>query len=53
MINTVTTLRIKNKTNNSIDNTTGDWSFVAGESNFYIINNIDNKKYKIDIIEVS
>ena len=53
MINTVTQLRIKNKTNNSIDNTTGDWSFAAGANDLYLINNIDNKKYKIDIIEVS
>ncbi len=53
MISTVTNLNIKNQTNNSIDSTTGDWTFVAGANNLYLINNTDNKKYKIDITEVS
>ena len=53
MISTVTNLTIKNKTNNSIDSTTGDWAFVSGKNNLYLINNLDNKKYKIDMTEVS
>lgn len=53
MINTMTNLTLKNQSNNTIDSTTGDWSFAPGENNLYIINNKDNKKYKIDITEVT
>ena len=48
-----TTFRLKNTTNNSIDSTTGDWEFVEGAENLYLINKINNKKYKIDLTEVS
>ena len=46
-------LRLKNTTNNSIDGTTGDWEFVEGAENLYLINRLNNKKYKINLTEVS
>ena len=45
-------LRIVDDTNNTIDSTQGDWEIVGGESNLYVINHKDNKKYKIDLTEV-
>ena len=48
-----TTFRLKNTANNSIDSTTGDWEFVEGAENLYLINKLNNKKYKIDLTEVS
>ena len=46
-------LRISSDENNSIDNTQGDWTFVEGAENLYIVNNKNNKKYKINLTEVS
>ena len=46
-------LRIVDDTNNTIDSTQGDWEIVGGESNLYVINHKDNKKYKINLTEVS
>ena len=46
-------LRIVDDTNNSIDSTQGDWEIVGGESNLYVINHKNNKKYKITLEEVS
>ena len=46
-------LRLKYATNNSIDITTGDWEFVEGAENLYLINRLNNKKYKINLTEVS
>ena len=46
-------LKIYNTTNNSIDGTQGDWTFVSGEENLYLINNKNSKKYKINLTEVS
>ena len=46
-------LRMANDTNNSIDSTQGDWSFVEGEENLYLVNNKNNKKYKITLEELS
>ena len=46
-------LRMANDTNNSIDSTQGDWSFVEGEENLYLVNNKNSKKYKINLTEVS
>tara|TARA_Y100001973_G_scaffold70105_1_gene102268 strand:- start:144 stop:317 length:174 start_codon:yes stop_codon:yes gene_type:complete len=46
-------LRLKNTTNNSIDGTMGDWEFVEGDENLYLINRLNNKKYKINLTEVS
>ena len=46
-------LRIVDDTNNTIDSTQGDWEIVGGESNLYVINHKDNKKYKITLEEVS
>ncbi len=53
MISTVTNLSLKTRNNNTIDNTTGDWSFVAGENDLFLVNNKNSKKYKIDMTEVS
>ena len=55
MTSTIGHLNLKNKTasNNIIDGTTGDWEFVSGENDLYVINNKDNKKYKINITEIS
>lgn len=50
---TNTIFRLKNTTNNSIDGTTGDWEFVEGAENLYLINKLNNKKYKINLTEVS
>ena len=46
-------LRIVDDTNNSIDSTQGDWEIVGGESDLYVINHKNNKKYKITLEEVS
>ena len=46
-------LRIVDDTNNSIDSTQGDWEIVGGESNLYVVNHKNNKKYKITLEEVS
>ena len=55
MISTIGHLNLKNKTpsNNIVDGTTGDWEFVSGENNLYVINHKDSKKYKINLTEVS
>ena len=50
---TSTIFRLSNSTNNSIDGTTGDWEFVEGAENLYLINRLNNKKYKINLTEVS
>ena len=39
--------------NYSVDGTLGDWEIVGGEANLYVINHKDNKKYKINLTEVS
>ena len=46
-------LRISTDENNSIDSTQGDWTFVVGAENLYVVNNKNNKKYKINLEEVS
>ena len=46
-------LRLVDDTNNSIDSTQGDWEIVGGESDLYVINHKNNKKYKITLEEVS
>ena len=46
-------LRISSDENNSIDSTQGDWTFVEGADNLYVVNNKNNKKYKINLEEVS
>ena len=55
MISTIGHLNLKNKTasKNTIDGTTGDWEFISGENDLYVVNNKDNKKYKINITEIS
>ena len=42
-------LRISTDENNSIDSTQGDWTFVEGADNLYVVNNKDGKKYKLTI----
>ena len=46
-------IRFVESANNSIDNTIGDWEIVGGESNLYVVNHKNNKKYKITLEEVS
>jgi hypothetical protein len=46
------TLRIYNDSGNSIDGTQGDWEFVEGEAELYVINHKSNKKYKLSMVEV-
>ena len=50
MISTVTQLNIS-ETSNSIDGTNGDWTFVSGEKYLYVVNNKNNKKYKVSLGE--
>ena len=45
-------LRVYNTSNNFIDNTQGEWTFIPGEENLYVFNNKDNKRYKINLTEV-
>ena len=53
IISNTALLRIVDDTNNSIDSTQGDWEIVGGESNLYVVNHKNNKKYKITLEEVS
>ena len=46
------TLRIYNDAANSVDGIMGDWEFVEGETELYVINHKNNKKYKISMVEV-
>ena len=46
-------LRLSTDKNNSIENTQGDWTFVEGSEHLYLINNKNNKKYKITLQEVT
>ena len=46
-------LRISTDENNSIDSTQGDWTFGEGADNLYVVNIKNNKKYKINLEEVS
>ena len=45
-------LRLSTDENNSVDGTQGDWTFVEGADNLYVVNNKNNKKYKINLTEV-
>jgi hypothetical protein len=46
-------IRFVESADNSIDSTIGDWEIVGGESNLYVINHKNSKKYKINLTEVS
>ena len=46
-------LRISTDENNSIDITQGDWTFVEGSEYLYVVNNKNNKKYKLTMEEIS
>ena len=45
--------KILSTSNNSIDNTQGDWTFIPSEDHIYVVNNKNNKKYKINLEEIS
>ena len=38
---------------NSVDETSGDWQFELGDTNLYVVNKTDDKKYKIMLEEVT
>ena len=38
---------------NSVDGTSGSWTFEEGEENLFLLNNITGKKYKINLTEVT
>ena len=47
-------LHLSNKgTANSVDNTWGDYTIQEGESDLFLINNRNGKKYKFNLTEVS
>ena len=47
-------LNLSNKgSTNSVDNTWGDYTIQEGESNLFLINNRNGKKYKFNLTEVS
>ena len=47
-------LNLSNKgSTNSVDNTWGDYTIQEGESDLYLINNRNGKKYKFNLTEVS
>ena len=46
-------LRISTDENNSLDSTQGDWTFVEGAENLYVVNIKNNKKYILTMVEVS
>ena len=37
---------------NSVDGTTGSWTFEEGENELFLLNNVNGKKYKINLTEV-
>jgi hypothetical protein len=37
---------------NSVDGTTGSWTFQEGEENLFLLNNVTGKKYKINLTEI-
>ena len=46
-------LELSNKgSQNSVDGTWGDWTLQEGENDIFMINNITNKKFKINMTEV-
>jgi len=38
---------------NSVDGTSGSWTFEEGDENLFLLNNITGKKYKINLTEVT
>ena len=47
-------LNLSNKgSTNSVDNTWGDYTIQEGESDLFLINNRNGKKYKFNLTEVS
>jgi len=37
---------------NSVDGTSGSWTFQEGSENLFLLNNITGKKYKINLTEI-
>ena len=37
---------------NSVDGTSGSWTFEEGDENLFLLNNITGKKYKINLTEI-
>ena len=37
---------------NSVDGTTGSWTFQEGEDNLFLLNNVTGKRYKVNLTEV-
>ena len=42
----------KDEGGNDVDGTWGDWTLQEGENDIFMINNINGKKYKINLTEV-
>ena len=53
-VGTTTTTGIGSTDNTaySVDGTLGDWEIIGGESDLYVINHSNNKKYKITLEEI-
>ena len=49
---TTTGIGSTNNTAYSVDGTLGDWEIIGGESDLYVINHSNNKKYKITLEEI-
>ena len=41
-----------NRDGNSVDGTSGSWTFEEGDENLFLLNNITGKKYKINLTEI-
>ncbi len=37
---------------NSVDGTSGSWTFQEGEDNLFLLNNVTGKRYKVNLTEV-
>ena len=37
---------------NSVDGTSGSWTFEEGDENLFLLNNVTGKKYKINLTEI-
>ena len=46
------TLDNTHRSGNSVDGTSGSWTFQEGTENLFLLNNITGKKYKINLTEI-
>jgi len=46
------TLDNTHRDGNSVDGTTGSWTFQEGEDNLFLLNNVSGKRYKVNLTEV-